>query len=170
MICQCENGFQTEPCQSNEVSLIELPEQDQLISPCEPNPRFESSGDKCERTPCSSNSCQNGGTALPMLIPIPIPTPIPMLYNVANVNMVVSTTSTSSASDYGSTEGTTVRPASTTAYTVITSTTRSSIRPTLYNTRMRTYTTSTNGYNTAAGSTTVEYSIPMTGKKYMSRS
>ena len=90
------------------------------------------------------------------------PTALPML--------IVSTTPTSSASDYGSTEGTTVRPASTTAYTVITSTTRPSIRPTLYNTRMRTYTTSTNGYNTAAGSTTVGYSIPMTSKKYMSRS
>ena len=94
------------------------------------------------------------------------PTALPML--------IVSTTPTSSASDYGSTEGTTKRPArprGTTAYigsTVITSTTPS-IRPTVYNTRMRTYTT-TDEYTAAETTYTLYNTSPMTGKKYMSRS
>ena len=119
---------------------------------------------------CMVNKTIEGPTAVQCSIPkcsqrqpqVDIfPTALPML--------IVSTTPTASASDYGSTEGSTVRPASTvrtSAYigsTVITST-RPAIRQTVYDTRTRTY-TSTDGY-TAAGSTTVGYTtrIPMTGK------
>ena len=90
------------------------------------------------------------------------PTPLPMLISS-------TTTSYQTGSSYGSTEGSTVRPASTrgrteyVASTVITSTT-STAGSTLYN--PRTY-ASTAGYiagYTAAGGITDGYTNPMTGK------
>ena len=92
------------------------------------------------------------------------PTPLPML-------ITSTTTSYQTGSDYGSTEGSTVRPASTTEYvenTVVTTTTSTtrSIRPTRYNPQIY---ASTAGYNvryTTAGSTTDGYgTISMTGRK-----